>query len=673
MSNIKTNFPHPIRVMEHIWIPMSDGAKLAARVWLPMDAEQNPVPAILEYIPYRKNDGTAIRDALRHPYLAGHGYACVRVDMRGSGDSDGILYDEYLKQEQDDAVEVIAWLAAQTWCSGKVGMFGKSWGGFNSLQVAARRPPALQAIISIYSTDDRYADDIHYIGGCNFGTDHVMWANTMLALNAQPPDPRYVGERWHEMWLARLEKTPSYLPIWLSHQRRDEFWKHGSVCEDFAAIQCAVYAVGGWIDGYPNAVPRLLQGLSCPRKGLIGPWAHQFPETALPAPTIGFLQESLRWWDFWLKGIETGIMDEPMLRVWMQTSAPPAPLHAERAGRWVAEPTFPSPHLETFSYFLGAKELRVTADAEQEIVLPSSQTHGLDAGVWCAYAVVGDEPPDQRFEDALCAVFDSAPLDAPMEIFGFPELELDVVSDQPQALLAARLCDVAPDGTCTLVTRGVLNLTHRDSHEFPTALEPHKRYRLKLKLRVIAHAIQAGHCWRLALSPNYFPFAFPAPQNAALKIFTGANARLHLPLRKPRAEDEWLAPFQEAETSAPLALETLREPKRTRLVTRNQITGRAELVDENDSGAVHMLASDIDDSQIQRDVFAITEGDPLSASCHSTMILDLGRDGWRTHIVAATTLTADAENFYVQQALEVAGENSMWQREWNVAIPRDWM
>ncbi len=673
MPNTETNFPHPIRVIEHIWIPMSDGANLAARIWLPLDAKKNPVPALLEYIPYRKNDGTAIRDALRHPYLAGHGYVSVRVDMHGSGDSDGILYDEYLKQEQDDAMEVIAHLAAQTWCNGSVGMFGKSWGGFNALQVAARRPHALKAIITIYSTDDRYADDIHYIGGCNHGTDHVAWANTMLALNAQPPDPRFVGERWREMWRERLEKSPSYLPIWLSHQRRDEFWKHGSVCEDFAAIQCAVYAVGGWIDGYPNAVPRLMEGLSCPRKGLIGPWAHQFPETALPAPTIGFLQESLRWWDFWLKGIETGIMDEPMLRVWMQSSAPPSPLHAERAGRWIAEPSFPSPHIENFSYYLEPNELRATPARESPIALNSSQQHGFDAGVWCAYAVEGDEPPDQRFEDGLCATFDSAPLDAPMEIFGFPELILDLESDQPQAILAARLCDVAPDGTSTLVTRGILNLTHRDSHEFPTALEPNTRYRITLRMRVIAHAIQTGHRWRLALASTYFPFAFPSPEPVTLKIFSGASARLDLPLRKPRAEDALLAPFQAAETSAPLALETLREPKRERFVKRDHITGRAELVDENDSGAVHMIESDIDDSQIQRDVFAITEGAPLSASCHSTIILDQGRDGWRAHIIAATTLTADKENFFVNQSLEVTGDIPAWRKEWNVTIPREQM
>ena len=165
MKTVK-QFPRKTKEIANQWIVLADGTRLAARIWLPTDAEQRPVPAILEYLPYRKRDGTHVRDALTHPHLAGHGYACVRVDMRGNGESDGLMLDEYTKQELDDAVEVIAWLAGQAWCSGAVGMMGISWGGFNALQVAALRPPALKAIITLCSTDDRYSDDIHYKGGC---------------------------------------------------------------------------------------------------------------------------------------------------------------------------------------------------------------------------------------------------------------------------------------------------------------------------------------------------------------------------------------------------------------------------------------------------------------------------------------------------------------------------
>src|SRR5579871_66892 len=319
---IVDKFPRRVREVEHAWIPLSDGTRLAVRYWLPEDAEQNPVPAILEYIPYSKRDMTPARDERMHVYFAGHGFAALRVDMRGSGESEGVLLDEYLTQEQDDALEVIAWIAAQPWCTGRVGMMGKSWGGFNSLQVAARQPPALKAIITVYSTVDRYNDDVHYKGGCLL-TENATWAFVMFGSAARPPDPVLVGDGWRDMWRARLSVVRPWVIDWLKHQRRDAYWKHGSVCEDYAAIKCPVYAIGGWADGYANAVPRLLEGLRVPRKGLIGPWGHQFPNQAWPGPRIGFLQEALRWWDHWLKDIDTGIMDEPMYRVWLQHSVEP--------------------------------------------------------------------------------------------------------------------------------------------------------------------------------------------------------------------------------------------------------------------------------------------------------------------------------------------------------------
>ncbi|MGD2116459.1 MAG: CocE/NonD family hydrolase, partial [Acidobacteriota bacterium] len=333
-------FPRPIHEIENRWIPLSDGTRLAARIWLPDDADEHPVPAILEYLPYRKRDFTRARDEPMHRYFAGHGYAAVRVDLRGAGDSDGLLTDEYTEQELDDAVEVIAWLAEQPWCSGAVGMMGISWGGFNSLQVAARRPPALGAVITLCSTDDRYADDAHYMGGCLLN-ENLTWGSVLLTFNAYPPDPALVGARWRRMWLERMEATPLFPEVWMRHPWRDAYWRHGSVCEDFAAVACPVYAIGGWADGYSNAVPRLLAGLSVPRKGLIGPWSHAFPHDAVPGPSIGFLQEALRWWDQWLAGRETGILDEPMLRVWMQESVPPRPTYADRPGRWVAETAWP--------------------------------------------------------------------------------------------------------------------------------------------------------------------------------------------------------------------------------------------------------------------------------------------------------------------------------------------
>ena len=264
---------------------MSDGTRLAARIWLPEDAEDDPVPAILEYLPYRKGDAIAKRDSYHHPYFAGHGYAGVRVDLRGTGDSDGILLDEYLPQEQDDALEVIAWLAAQPWCTGAVGMIGISWGGFNGLQVAARRPPALKAVISMCASDDRYADDVHYVGGCVLGVDMLQWAATMLTLCAQPPDPAAVGDGWREH-LARAHGAHARL--------------HRGLARPPAPRRLLAPGLGvrglrrdRGAPSTPSAAGRTAtrtrsracsQGLPGPRKGLIGPWSHAFPQDGAARP-----------------------------------------------------------------------------------------------------------------------------------------------------------------------------------------------------------------------------------------------------------------------------------------------------------------------------------------------------------------------------------------------------
>ena len=470
MSGIKSVFPRKDRQIENTWIPLADGTNLGARIWLPDDAEQDPVPAILEYIPYRKDDGTAPRDALMQPYFAGHGYAAVRVDMRGSGDSDGILYDEYLPQEQDDALEIIDWIAKQPWCTGVVGIIGISWGGFNGLQIAARRPPQLKAVITVDSTDDRYSDDVHYMGGCVLGIEMLEWSATMLLHNAQPPDPAHVGDRWREMWLERLEKTPPFIEQWLNHQRRDSYWEQGSVCENYEAIQCPVYAVGGWADGYTNAVFRLMENLPGPRKGLIGPWAHAYPHSAYPGPEIGFLQECLRWWDYWLKGMDTGIMDEPMLRVWMEDSIPPSVDQSIWPGRWVAEPSWPSTNNQPETYYLDVGALKERVGSETRLDYTGSQMAGLTAGMWCPNGAPGELPIDQRPDDGLSLVFDSLLLDTPVEILGFPKVTLRVSADKPNALIAVRLCDLAPDGSSALVSRGLLNLTHRNGSAHPEAI-----------------------------------------------------------------------------------------------------------------------------------------------------------------------------------------------------------
>jgi putative CocE/NonD family hydrolase len=362
----------------------------------------------------------------------------VRVDMRGNGDSEGLMLDEYTKQEQDDAVAVIEWLTRQPWCTGRVGMMGISWGGFNALQVAARRPPALKAIITLCSTDDRYRDDIHYKGGALL-SENLGWAATMFAFSSRPPDPLTVGKNWKKMWLERLKHQPFLISNWLKHPHRDDYWKHGSVCENWNAIEAAALCVGGWNDAYTNAVPRLIQGLKSPSKAIIGPWAHKYPHFGVPEPRIGFLQEALRWWDFWLKGEPTRVLGEPNFRTYIMEAIRPSAAIALVPGRWVKDHIWPSDSVQRHRLHLSGRSLNRTAGAPETQSIRSPQTTGLDGGEFCIIWLGPEFPGDQRQDDAGSLTFDSEALADGIDLVGAPLLILSFSVDKPVALVAVRL------------------------------------------------------------------------------------------------------------------------------------------------------------------------------------------------------------------------------------------
>ncbi len=664
-----TEFPHEIEVLDPVFIEMSDGVRLVAKIWKPKGTEQ--VPAILEYLPYRRSDGTAERDALTHPYFAGHGYAAIRVDMRGSGDSEGVMEGEYLKQEQDDALEVINWITAQPWCSGSVGMIGISWGGFNGLQVAARQPEALKAIVSICSTDDRYSDDIHYMGGCLM-MDNPWWSSYMFSLNTTPPDPLAVGDRWKEIWLERLKGSGFWISDWLRHQRRDDFWKHGSVCEDFSQIKAAVYAVGGWADGYSNAVFRLMEGLDSPCKGLVGPWAHKYPHFAKPGPAIGFLQECLRWWDYWLKGIETGIMDEPALRAWVQDGVSPQTFYDHRPGRWAATESWPSQQVKSEIWHLNSTGLEPVAKDAQALTLCSPQTVGMAGGRWCAFGLDPDGPGDQRAEAGGSLVFDTPVLEEDFDILGAAELELELESDQPVAMIAAVLSDVMPDGAATRVSCGVLNLTHRDDHEHPTPLTPGKRYRVTLKLNDCGHRFAAGHKLRIALSTTYWPVIWPMPEKVTLRIVTGQST-VALPVRHALDLDAELPEFLPPEGAEPLDIEQLSNPKFENGFQTDLITGEVTYRLKVDEGRVrHNDHDGWTTASTHEEIYRIHPDDPLSASFDVTWTEEVSRGAWHVTTRTRTRMHATKTHFVLKGELEAHfGEDEVYRQTWDEEIPRD--
>jgi len=667
-----SSLPHEIREEEHVWIPISDGVRLAARIWRPVASDHEPVPAVLELIPYRKRDLTAYRDSIHHPYVAGHGYACARVDLRGSGESEGVLADEYLEREFCDAEEILAWLADQSWCNGRTAMMGISWGGFNALQVAARRPPSLGAIITVCSTDDRYADDVHYMGGCLL-SDNLSWASTMFAYNSCPPDPALVGERWRDMWLGRLEQNRPWLEEWLRHQQRDQYWRHGSVCEDYESITCPVLAVSGWADGYSNAVFRLLDRLPGERMGLIGPWSHKYPHLGQPGPAIGFLQEMVRWWDRWLKDIDNGVMAEPMLRVWMQDSVAPSTAYAERPGRWVGELEWPSSHVSTARHLLGPNRITRPDEGVEpgSLTIESPLSVGQFAGKWCSYNAPPDLPYDQREEDGGSLVFDSDVLPERCEILGAPVLGLELSASRPNAMVAVRLSDVAPDGGATRVTYGLLNLTHRHGHDAAEPLNPGKRYQVAVQLNGVAHAFAPGHRLRVALSTSYWPLAWPPPEPVRLEIFLGWS-HLTLPVRPADTDQISPRPFEEPEGAEPISVTPVEPGYHRWTVTRDLIDYRSALEVIKDLGVVRLDDIGLEVSRRSEETYSRVADDFESVRGETTWTMRFRRKDWEVRSVTRTILTSTKTSFMLHAELDAyEGARRVFSRNWDSTVPRD--
>ncbi len=655
---IQTEFRYQVHTVRSQWIGMPDGTKLSARLRLPVTDE--PVPAVLEHLPYRKNDGTLARDNLQHNYLAGHGIACVRVDIRGSGDSDGVLEGEYLEAELQDAAEVIEWIAEQPWCNGNVGMMGISWGGFNSLQVAAKKPPALKAVVSVASTADRYATDVHYKGGCVLAGDMLAWSATMLCFNARPPTKRVVGKGWRQQWLERVEATPVFVDDWLTHQHRDEFWKHGSVCEDYAVITCPVMIVGGLADGYTDTAFHVVEGLSSSRggspgdtvRGIVGPWSHNYPAVGVPGPNIGFLQEIVDWFKLHLDhhGVVAaagGASWNDPVRIWLQDSVPPSAFYQERPGRWISEPTWPSPNVASEDLWLdlgaggpGHQDGALLSEPPSETSISGSnnQTCGLRQGGWWGYAQPGQLPDDQRREEPAAFRFVGPPTEEALAIVGIPKLHLTLSADAPQALVAARLCDMAPDGSSLQLSRGVLNLCHRMSHESPEAVVPGEIMTVEVVMDGVAHSLPAGHHLELHIGTTLWPLVWPSPTPVNLTLNLGPDCRLALPIRQVTEAETDIDPFGPPIT-ADSETTVSGHPLTSRTITDDLATGMVSLVDHSESGDIEFAEGGDIMSSTATDTWMIDRHDPLTAwtLAHRTWTIR-----WADHDVPLT-VTAIAE------------------------------
>lgn len=651
-------------IIENEWIVLPDGRRLAARIWIPRGI--GPVPAILEYLPYRKRDGTAPRDETTYAVFAKAGYAGVRVDIAGTGESDGIFDDEYSEQELSDGEAVLAWIASRDWCDGKVGMIGISWGGFNGLQLAYRQPDALKAIVSVASTTDRYADDIHYMGGCLL-SDNANWAAQMFAYLSRPPDP-VLKPDWRGTWIKRMNDLPFMAADWLDHPTRDAFWKHGSVCEDYAEIKVPVLAMTGWADAYINAPSQLVANLNAPAKALMGPWEHRYAHIS-KLGAADFHSEVLGWFDRWLKDEQNGAEDLPDYRVFMQEHFNPTAQNKPRQGRWIAEAKWPSPNVVLQTYYLGDGGLEQAPQGGERTVATPAHL-GQASGVFCAGMRINNElPSDQSGDDALSVCFDLS-LDAPLELLGRAVLNITFTSDAPVAQIVARLCDVSPDGVSQRISYRPLNLTHHSSHETPQALVPGQRYRTSIALNECGHRLRAGHTLRLALSNSYWPIVWPSPTATTLTLDL-SKCSLEIPVRTVATEIEPSAPPAPQDFPT-LGADILREPLAT---ARTDVMGNGLIVQEtfDDYGASRDPYHGLEVGSHVMTRYTIHPDDPTNARFDSHWAFTFQRDGWCVEIETDNSMTCDAENFYLHRnlrAVEGVAKTEVMTKEWSQTIPR---
>jgi putative CocE/NonD family hydrolase len=647
---------------------MRDGIRLFATAWHPEGSSRSPV--VIDYDPYRSSDWRTLGRGNWFRYLARHGYVVVHLNVRGTDASEGTVTDEYLPKEQEDGYDAIEWLAAQPWSNGNVGMMGTSYAGFTPLQVAMHRPPHLKAIIPLYATDDRYTDDVHYTGGALHAIcDLPTWATMMVCFNALPPHES-VGADFARLWREHLEGNEPYQFNWLAHPTDGPYWRHASLRPHYERIQCAVFMVGGWQDGYRNCVLRTYQNLAAPKKALIGPWGHVFPEWGVPGPRINFMAQAVRWFDHWLKGIDTGVLDEPPVTVYMQEYDPPDRKRTLTSGQWRSERSWPPAGAKEEKLYLGPNgSLGAAPAAEGQDVFTYKATVGTANRTWSSVpwtGCAGDQRPDEHHS----LVYTTEALRSPLEILGAPRVRIVFASTALVATVVCKLSDVAPDGASALIGWGTLNATHRKSHSAPEPLKPGERYALDFELDATGWIFRPGHRIRLAVSGSDWPNLWPSPYPARNTVWRGGDHGSCLILPAVPAGKASDGPNL-GEPVMPLDRYVLRCSPLDVRVTRDLMTERAtfemaadevgDLPEENVRFSYHWRSS-----------FTASDAEPARAALSTEHEVEIVRNGVPT--VASTRGRMDSTVDAFQLAFDLCVTHAGAERftkHWMKSFPRN--
>ncbi len=662
---------YSFNIIEHTMIPLPDGTQLAARIWLPDTDKESTFPTVFEYLPYRKRDGTAARDESNYPVFAAAGIAGVRVDICGHGESDGEFDDEYSERELVQGAQVIDWISKQPWSNGSVGMMGISWGGFNGMQIAAMHPPALKAVISIGTTVDRYNDDIHYKNGCHLYSN-FYWSNMMLTYAARAPDPLLRND-WQAEWKHRLEQQPFPLHLWLAHQRRDAYWQHGSICENYSDYTVPTLIIGGWADLYQNAPPELAAHATGEVKAINGPWIHKYPHFAWPKPRMDFHAEAIKWWNHWLRDEDTYPNDMPDYRVYMSENVRAGGERLFEPGRWLAMDKWPQPD-ESHDFHLSSDMSLTTSVSDVRtatLSICSPQDCGISCGEMFSLAPDADLPGDQRIDDGGSLVFRSEELTQAIEIVGRPSIQLNVSIDKPLGNLCVRLVDVHPDGNAHRVSWGVLNLAHRNGNATPKPMTPGKTESIRIELDHCAYRFLPGHRIHCCVSTSYWPTIHPPPEVATAHIHLNSDNKLSLPIAPdtypiavPEPADDHLLP-QYPQRS---------EPVSNRTVKHDLQLQRTDYHVYSDTGEEKIPESGLIVQHIRDEQWSIKNNDPLSMQVDGKHTWISKRAQWETRVVCTTHMHCDENYFYVSAEVNAWLDNELFnQKTWDEKIERDHM
>ena len=673
---------HAVRAARDIRIPVRDGLELSANLWLPepvAGAASTPTdrwPAILEMIPYRKDDWRANGDEARGRYLAERGYAFCRLDIRGTGSSPGIATDEYAAAETQDGYDAVEWLAAQPWCSGAIGMWGISYGGFTAIQVAKLRPPHLRAIVPMYATDDRYTDDVHFLGGCVTGTELTQYAVSMIAGNALPPRPAYRGPAWVDEWRQRLERTPVWSFEWLRRQHDGPYWRQGSLAPEYEAIDAAMLLIGGWMDSYVDPVFRMVERCRAPRRALVGNWVHEYPDDGYPGPNLDWLHELVRFFDHHLKGLPNGEDLEPGLAWFEREWAPPEAFPRAWPGRWRAARAYPVEGTAVRRWRLADGEAPLSGRLVEGAApidpgaerFPHRATLGTRGALsWGSGSAPNGLARDLRPDESLVPVYSTAPLATDVHLLGMPVAVLDWESEVPIATAVARLSDVAPDGTPTQITAGVLNLTHRESRTAPAPLEPGRRVVVRVPMRSAGYRFRAGHRIRLSIASGAWPVIWPSPLAGEVTLHHGDQAALELPCVPP--DDDVAAP---AWKTTPPLVESIgggSDEPATWQITEDVIAGSVTVTTFEGGETITADGTRLYSSESH--ALTARDADPARAEMVSQIRYRMSQDGHEIEADADARTSSSAEAFEMAVELRVRLDGEpFFERAQSETIPR---